>query len=192
MPAAVDLSQGRFGRSARAVVPSAALAAQLLSEEQASADQSATASPSEAEDDLAGPVAPIGAQVAEPLTGEAGVLQLSNPQPAEAYQHGRDTGNTAAIFGRAGTTVVTQRRPAQGQFAVAPFQINHDASSDDDSRDGDRSATSGVGGPGSGPDSDDADDSDDSFSDDSDDSGDSGDSFSDDSDFSDPRRAKRP
>ena len=77
VPAAVDLSQGRFGRSARAVVPSAALAAQLLSEEQASADQSATASPSEAEDDLAGPVAPIGAQVAEPLTGEAGVLQLA-------------------------------------------------------------------------------------------------------------------
>ena len=127
-----------------------------------------------------------------------GQADRSTPQPAAAYEHGRDTGNTAAIFGRAGTTVVTQRRPAHGQFAVALFQINHDASSDDDSHNGDRSATSGVGGPGSGPDSDDtgdsddtylddSDDSDDSFSDDSDDSfsDDSDDSFSDDSDDSD-------
>ena len=61
-----------------------------------------------------------------------GQADRSTPQPAAAYQHGRDTGNTAGIFGRPGTTAVTQRRPAQGQFAVTPFQINHDASSDDD------------------------------------------------------------
>ena len=68
----------------------------------------------------------------------------SAPQPAAVYQYGRDTGNTAGLFGRAGTTVVTQRRPARGQFAVTPYQMNHDVSSDDDSRDGDRSATRGV------------------------------------------------
>ena len=106
----------------------------------------------------------------------------STPQPAAAFQHGRDTGHTAGLFGRSRTTVVTQRRPAEGQYSVAPFQINYNASSDDDS---DRSATGGVGGagispgslPGSGDDTDgtfsvDSDDTslDDSDSDDSDDS----------------------
>ena len=56
----------------------------------------------------------------------------STPQPAATYQYGRDTGNTAGLFGRPGTTVVSQRRPDEGPFAVAPFQINYDASSDDD------------------------------------------------------------
>ena len=93
------------------------------------------------------------------------------PQPAAAYQHGRDTGNTAGLFGRPGTTVVSQRRPAQGQFAITPFQM--DASSDDDSY---HSTTGGVGDPGSG---DDTDDSDDSYSDAQDDSDDSDDSFTD-------------
>ena len=97
-----------------------------------------------------------------------GQADRSTPQPAAAYEHGRDTGHTAGLFGRPGTTVVTQRRPAQGQLAVTPFQM--DASSDDDS---DRSATGGVGNPGSGPDSDDtyfyqSDDSDDTSLDDSD------------------------
>ena len=121
-----------------------------------------------------------------------GQADRSTPQPAAAYQHGRDTGNTTAIFGRSGTTAVTQRRPAQGQFSVAPFQINYDASSDDDSHDGDRSATGGVGGPGSGDDSDDSDDSDGTYfyhSDDSDDTSlddsDSDDTSLDDSDDSD-------
>ena len=54
----------------------------------------------------------------------------STPQPAAAYQYGRDTGNTAGLFGRPGTTVVSQRRPGEGPFAVTPFQM--DASSDDD------------------------------------------------------------
>ena len=98
----------------------------------------------------------------------------STPQPAAAYQHGRITGHTAGLFGRSGTTVVPQRRPAEGRYSVAPFQINYDASSDDDS---DRSATGGVGDPGSG------DDTDDTFSVDSDDSS-LGDSDSDDSDDS--------
>jgi hypothetical protein len=54
----------------------------------------------------------------------------STPQPAAAYQYGRDTGNTTGLFGRPGTTVVTQRRPAQGQFVLTPHRM--DASSDDD------------------------------------------------------------
>ena len=95
----------------------------------------------------------------------------STPQPAAAYQYGRDTGNTAAIFGRSGTTVVSQRRPTQGQFVITPFQM--DASSDDDSY---HSTTGGVGDPGSG---DDSGDSDDSYSDAQDDSDDSDDSFTD-------------
>ena len=65
----------------------------------------------------------------------------STPQPAAAYQYGRDTGNTAGLFGRPGTTVVSQRRPPQGQFAITPFHM--DASSDDGSY---HSATGGVGG----------------------------------------------
>ena len=59
-----------------------------------------------------------------------GQADRSTPQPAAAYQYGRDTGNTAGLFGRSGTTVVTQRRPAQGQFALTPYRM--DASSDDD------------------------------------------------------------
>ena len=47
------------------------------------------------------------------------------PQPAAAYQYGRDTGYTG-LFGRPGTTVVTQRRPDEGQYSVAPFQIKYD------------------------------------------------------------------
>ena len=82
-----------------------------------------------------------------------GQADSSTPQPA--YQHGRDTGHTAGLFGRSGTTAVAQRRPAEGQYSAAPIQINYDASSDDDS---DRSATGGVGGAGSGPESDDSDD----------------------------------
>ena len=54
----------------------------------------------------------------------------STPQPAAAYQCGRDTGNTTGLFGRPGTTVVTQRRPARGQFVLTPYRM--DASSDDD------------------------------------------------------------
>ena len=92
----VDISQrgrGRFGRSARAVVPSAALAKCLLSSEggadpsdiapSIAADPEGTLPPpparpsSEAEGLLACSIAPIGAQVTEPSTGEAGVLQLS-------------------------------------------------------------------------------------------------------------------
>ena len=83
----------------------------------------------------------------------------STPQPAAAYQYDRDTGYTG-LFGRPGTTVVSQRRPDEGPFAVTPFQM--DASSDDDSY---HNTTGGVGGagisasPGSGDDSDDSDDS---------------------------------
>jgi hypothetical protein len=78
----------------------------------------------------------------------------STPQPAATYQYGRDTGNTAGLFGRPGTTVVSQRRPPQGQFAITPFHM--DASSDDGSY---HSTTGGVGDPGSGDDSDDSGDS---------------------------------
>ena len=78
----------------------------------------------------------------------------STPQPAATYQYGRDTGNTAGLFGRPGTTVVSQRRPPQGQFAITPFHM--DASSDDGSY---HSTTRGVGDPGSGDDSDDSGDS---------------------------------
>jgi hypothetical protein len=120
-----------------------------------------------------------------------GQAASSTPQPAATYQYGRDTGNTAGLFGRPGTTVVSQRRPAQGQFAITPFQM--DASSDDDSY---HSTTRGVGDPGSGDDTDDtyfyqSDDSDDTSLDDSDDTSlDDSDSddeydFSDDSDDSD-------
>ena len=48
----------------------------------------------------------------------------STPQPAAAYQYGRDTGDTAGLFGRAGTTVVTHRRPDRGQFVVTPYRMN--------------------------------------------------------------------
>ena len=112
-----------------------------------------------------------------------GQAASSTPQPAAAYQRGRDTGHTAGLFGRSGTTVVPQGRPAQGPYSVAPFQIKYDASSDDDS---DHSTTGGVGGPGSGDDTDDtyfyqSDDSDDTSLDDSD----SDDTSLDDSDDSD-------
>ena len=59
-----------------------------------------------------------------------GQADRSTPQPAAAYQYSRGTGNTTGIFGRAGTTAVTQRRPAQGQFVLTPCRM--DASSDDD------------------------------------------------------------
>ena len=45
----------------------------------------------------------------------------STPPPAAADQYDRDTGYTG-LFGRPGTTVVSQRRPDEGPFAVTPFQ----------------------------------------------------------------------
>ena len=109
------------------------------------------------------------------------------PQPAAAYQYGRDTGHTAGLFGRSGTTVVSQRRPAQGQFVLTPYRM--DASSDDDEPFSNAAETVGPFTPRDLYDMtvmnnlalqrDDSDDSDDSFSDAQDDSDDSDDSFSD-------------
>ena len=111
----------------------------------------------------------------------------STPQPAAAYQYGRDTGNTTGLFGRSGTTVVTQRRPARGQFVLTPYRM--DASSDDDEQFSNAAETVGPFTPRDLYDMtvmnnlalqrDDSDDSDDSFSDAQDDSDDSDDSFSD-------------
>ena len=101
-----------------------------------------------------------------------GQAASSTPQPAAAYQYGRDTGQTAGLFGRSGTTVVTQRRPAEGQYSVAPFQINYDESSDDDEQFSNALALRRD-------DSDDSDDSGDSFADAQDDAGDSDGSFAD-------------
>ena len=109
-----------------------------------------------------------------------GQADRSTPQPAAAYQYGRDTGNTAGLFGRPGTTVVAQGRPAQGQFVVTPYRM--DASSDDDEPFSNAAETVGDMTVMNNlalhrDDSDDSDD--DSFSDAQDDSDESDDSFSD-------------
>jgi hypothetical protein len=115
----------------------------------------------------------------------------STPQPAATYQYGRDTGNTAGLFGRPGTTVVSQRRPDEGPFAVTPFHM--DASSDDDEPFSNAAETVGSFTPRDlydmtvmnnalalrRDDSDDSDDSGDSFADAQDDAGDSDGSFAD-------------
>jgi len=113
-----------------------------------------------------------------------GQADRSTPQPAAAYQYGRDTGNTAGLFGRPGTTVVAQGRPAQGQFVVTPYRM--DASSDDDEPFSNAAETVGPFTPRDLYDMTvmnnlalQRDDSDDSFSDAQDDSDESDDSFSD-------------
>jgi hypothetical protein len=112
----------------------------------------------------------------------------STPQPAATYQYGRDTGNTAGLFGRPGTTVVSQRRPDEGPFAVTPFHM--DASSDDDEPFSNAAETVGSFTPRDLYDMtvmnnalalrrNDSDDSGDSFADAQDDAGDSDGSFAD-------------
>jgi len=117
-----------------------------------------------------------------------GQAASSTPQPAATYQYGRDTGNTAGLFGRPGTTVVSQRRPDEGPFAVTPFHM--DASSDDDEPFSNAAETVGSFTPRDLYDMtvmnnalalrrDDSDDSGDSFADAQDDAGDSDGSFAD-------------
>jgi hypothetical protein len=111
----------------------------------------------------------------------------STPPPAAADQYDRDTGYTG-LFGRPGTTVVSQRRPDEGPFAVTPFQM--DASSDDDEPFSNAAETVGSFTPRDLYDMtvmnnalalrrDDSDDSGDSFADAQDDAGDSDGSFAD-------------
>jgi hypothetical protein len=111
----------------------------------------------------------------------------STPPPAAADQYDRDTGYTG-LFGRPGTTVVSQRRPDEGPFAVTPFQM--DASSDDDESFSNAAETVGSFTPRDLYDMtvmnnalalrrNDSDDSGDSFADAQDDAGDSDGSFAD-------------